>query len=58
MKQSLDERDRVSFAIAITGRRCGEKTAALRPDVRALAVVHEQHNSNATLRGWCLTPAI
>jgi hypothetical protein len=48
----------VSFAIAITGRRCGEKTAALRPDVRAVAVVQQRHNSNATLRGWCLTPAI
>ena len=56
--QSLAGRELHLRTIEASGRRCGEKTAALRPDVRAVAVVQQRHNSNATLRGWCPTPAI
>src|SRR4051794_2832564 len=35
IKQSLGDRDLHLPTIEITGRRCGEKTAVLRPDARA-----------------------
>jgi hypothetical protein len=57
IKQSLAGRDLHPRTIEASRRRCGEKTAALRPDMQGVAIVQEWHSGNATLCELCIAPA-